>query len=960
MTTRQPARMRSRAHAFLPSLLMGVIWLASPLSALDLYISPRGDDAWSGDAARPNKNRTDGPFATPERARDEIRTRRAGGDQESVTVWFAEGIYPRNTPFELDERDAGTPDAPVIYRALENEQVRFVGGRIIPSRHAKPLTDDAIRQRIISVPARSDIRVIDLGALGITDYGTMKARGFRRPYVNPGMEVFIDGRPLHVARWPNRETVRIGDVLDPGSVPRVGDFRNRGGRFTYEFDRPGLWSHAQDIWLSGLFGVGYADDTIKVARIDHEKRTITMAQAHMYGIKTGREWLSYYALNLLEEIDEPGELFLDREAGRLYLYPIGPLKHAEIAVSILEEPMLCLEATSHVTFRDLTFEVSRGMGCYIERGADNTIAGCTFRNLGTVGVCVGKGIAPLKVYAHEGTGEPVSRELGSWHEHIYENAAYNREGGTRHLITGCDIYNTGAGGVSLGGGDRASLQPADNTVSNCHIHHFNRLDRSYKAAVNIDGCGNLVKHSLIHDGPNNAIYVHGNDHVIELNEIHHTCTHADDMGAFYMGRDPSERGIVIRWNFWHHNGSPVSGRHCDVYFDDGSSGVTVHGNVFHGARGWAAVFVHAGVYHRVTGNIFVDCNRAIRLGMWSPGKWQNWLQGALIRNRLTQLAQVTKPPYLTRYPTLARIYDEDYPRDSNLVQGNVLHKCPDIAHGPAALAGNWVTDVDPGFAQPEALDFRLEDLTHVRQYVPDFEGIPFGKIGLKLDEFRRSQPLRRPVVIPDDGNLVEGETVRVASRDTGVVLRYTLDGTTPGPSSPLYSQPLAIPDGKTISVKSFDSRMGAESDVTRVAIHVVVPGHPTNCTPDGWIGVDQVTAKKGVNVSTSVTHCDNGDWVAFGPFDFDAAGVTGIDAVVGIDPNYANQTTPLRLGAPDGLTVATVRWNSTGSFHIFKNQQFPIPETPQGKHALYWCFEGTNGVCNLKRFRFLVEPRNPQ
>ena len=68
--------------------------------------------------------------------------------------------------------------------------------------------------------------------------------------------------------------------------------------------------------------------------------------------------------------------------------------------------------------------------------------------------------------------------LGSWHEHIYENTTFEREGGTNHGVVGCDIYNTGAGGISLGGGDRVTLTPAGNYVRNCHIHDFNRLDRT--------------------------------------------------------------------------------------------------------------------------------------------------------------------------------------------------------------------------------------------------------------------------------------------------------------------------------------------------------------------------------------------------------------------------------------------------------------------------------------------------
>ncbi|MBT7163085.1 MAG: hypothetical protein HN904_09920, partial [Victivallales bacterium] len=161
-----------------------------------------------------------GALTTLEQARDEIRRRKANGLKEAVTVWISPGIYPRTVPFELDERDSGTPDAPIIYRGMPGGKVRFLGGQIIAPQHARRVTDPAIRQRIISEEARDQTRVIDLRALGITEYGTMRARGFRRPYVNPGLELFIDGTPMHLARWPNKGSVPIGKVLDPGSIPR--------------------------------------------------------------------------------------------------------------------------------------------------------------------------------------------------------------------------------------------------------------------------------------------------------------------------------------------------------------------------------------------------------------------------------------------------------------------------------------------------------------------------------------------------------------------------------------------------------------------------------------------------------------------------------------------------------------------------------------------------------------------
>ena len=117
----------------------------------------------------------------------------------------------------------------------------------------------------------------------------------------------------------------------------------------------------------------------------------------------------------------------------------------------------------------------------------------------------------------------------------------------------CHIYNVGAGGISLGGGDRASLTPAGNYVENCRIHDYNRIEKSYRPGIWMDGVGNRISKCDIYDAPSMAILFHGNNHVIELCDITNVCSEVDDQGAVYYGRDPSEQGkcypvIVIFMN----------------------------------------------------------------------------------------------------------------------------------------------------------------------------------------------------------------------------------------------------------------------------------------------------------------------------------------------------------------------------------------------------------------------------
>lgn len=720
-------------------------------SGTDFFVSPQGNDRWSGKRAEPRGK--EGPFATIERAQESVRALlRSRRPRRPVRVVLRGGTYYLRRTLEFGPEDSGREGAPVIYAAAPGEQVILSGGRPLDPAAFEPVRDPAILARLPE-EARSQVMQVDLRAQGVTDFGVMRPHGWGRSYVNPPLELFFNDQPLPLARWPNRGMLPLGEVIDPGSAPRSGDYNNRGGTFTFDDDRPARWTQADDLWLSGYFAYGYADDTMKVKSIDLEKRTITLEQAHRYGLKSGLSYHAYYALNLLEEIDEPGEWYLDRKSGRLYLWPPSDLRTARIAVSLLEEPMVALEGASYVTLRGLTFEVSRGMGVYIERGTGNLIAGCTFRNLGSVAVCLGQGIKMdsdgltgyrLQNGADRGERvpfEPASRTLGDFGKALYADTTWNRQAGTHHGIVACDIYDTN-GGIILSGGDRKTLTPGGNYVLNCHIHHYSRVDRT-RTAVSIDGVGNRVAHCLIHDAPLGAIMLCGNDHVVEFNEIHHVCLEADDMAAYYFGRDPSERGNVFRYNFVHHTGPPEVGLYgaSALFFDDGACGGIVEGNVFYRVRA-CAIRINGGHDHVFRNNIFVDTVAAIPSGM-NNEQWQNFLGDPLQVVRLRQAVDILQPPYVTRYPELADTFETDpnYPR-RNLVQDNLSVRSGDFGTGSNEVQGNWVTDEDPGFVDGAAMNFQLKPDSTVFTKIPGFRPIPFERIGLYVDEYRPILPPR--------------------------------------------------------------------------------------------------------------------------------------------------------------------------------------------------------------------------
>ena len=117
------------------------------LGATELFVAPDGKDTNAGTKSA--------PFATLERARDEVRALKTAGHYpaDGITVRIAGGVYLRDRSFDLNEKDSGTTEAPVVYAAASGEHPRLTGGKVIPRSAFHPVTDEAFLHRLLDVIA---------------------------------------------------------------------------------------------------------------------------------------------------------------------------------------------------------------------------------------------------------------------------------------------------------------------------------------------------------------------------------------------------------------------------------------------------------------------------------------------------------------------------------------------------------------------------------------------------------------------------------------------------------------------------------------------------------------------------------------------------------------------------------------------------------------------------------------
>jgi hypothetical protein len=653
--------------------------------AAEVWVAPDGDDAQPGTSAQ--------PVATLEHARDRVR-----GLRRTVTgpiaVILKNGEYPVRRALALTAEDAGRPDAPTVWKAAERGKAVLYGG--LRLRGFAPVGDAAVRARL-QPEARGQVQVCDVKRLGLTGYGALAVRGFGQPPSPPTVELYVDNEAQTLARWPNDGFVDAGKLIAPGDqtsgAPSV---------FEYRDDRHARWLSAEDAWLFGYWKYRWADATLKIGKIDPAARTITSAEPYWYsGGMSAAQGIVYYAFNLLEELDRPGEWYLDRTHGLLYLWPTGNVHRQSIELGVLPAPFITATNLSHVRLDGLVCDLGRFDGIRITGGADVQLVGCTVRRTAGTGVAVAQGV--------------------------------------RHTLLGCDIHHTGRAAITLTGGVRATLQRADYLVENCHLHHFGRIDRTYTPAVQVDGVGVRIAHNLMHDCPSSAIRVDGNDVLVEYNETYDVVRESDDQGGMESYGNPTFRGLVFRYNRFENigNGTTMTAGQSAIRFDDVISGMLVYGNLFvRSANGhFGAIQINGGRDNIMDNNVFVNCKIGIS-GRWYAGN-KYWAQA----NNGTNREFFTNALYLQRYPEMAQMLDG---HGRNAAWRMALIDCGtpivERANFDTFALGAW-TAKDAGFpatprgAWPLAADSDIVLRLGLRP-------LPLDEMGLYPDRTRASWPVR--------------------------------------------------------------------------------------------------------------------------------------------------------------------------------------------------------------------------
>ena len=687
-----------------------------PIIPGDFYISPNGDDV--------NDGSFDHPFRSFSRAQAAVR--KAEKNRSRITVCVLPGEY-QTEGITLTEEDSGNEKCRVTYRAYGSGEVTLNGGFTIPSDSFTPLTPD--EENDFQEEARKHILKTDLRKFGLTekDWGILYpfgAFGTEKKYDSyekgDNCELFVDGKRMTVARYPNEGFLKLAAVADVGDCYEFpeqnydyswNDRRNhRGGKYIMDRDttaRVANWKKKDDVWVYGYFYHDWADSSSPVKEFDTEHRAFFPEYVARYGARAGGQYCFHH---VKDELDAPGEWYLDEKSGSLYFYPPYDLKNACVELSLSPKSVISGNGVQFVTFEGFTVK-------------------------GTKSDCISF------------TGNHITlRQMKI--SNAYGNGIVLR--GKDNLVTECEISHVGKDGIVIEGGDRETLSPGGNRVDNNLIHDWGDVIQMYHGAVKISGVGNVCSHNEMYSAPHTAVFYSGNNHIIEYNYIHDVVKHSSDAGAIYAGQNWTGQGCVIRYNYLTRIGggefTPVG-----IYFDDMLSGQTAYGNVITDVPSHGFL-IGGGRNIRVYQNLIIRCGSAIsyddrgRAGFvengWAKDAVNNY-EKSLMWVRLKEVPY-RSDAWKAQYPSLSNITtdfnDPDNPRfpvnpAESEIRENIAVSVADkpYIYWSSVLRFNrpennlTFTDFKEAGLDEDSLTFNEE--SPVSKTLPEFSDIPFSKIG---------------------------------------------------------------------------------------------------------------------------------------------------------------------------------------------------------------------------------------
>lgn len=614
---------------------------------------------------------------------------------ESV-VYLREGVYGEH----LDIKNISD----VTIAAYPGDEVLFTNAIELSPSDFTSVKDSEIYERF-PANARDKVREFDLTSAGISGAGVIPKISYNAGEA-PYDVLTINSKRCEIARWPNEGYTQLFNKISCDDETMA---------FRYIYSRGENWLTADKFWVNGFWNNGWSTYSMPAtidkinqptSKTDHYYKITTDGSAGslLGGLPAGR----FYVYNLPEEMDLPGEWFIDTDTNKLYVYADENFDNSEIRFAYEEKNAINITSSDNIGICGITFDGIKGSAIYATDADGLMVYDCNFKNI---------------------TNDCIVTT------------------GYDMLIASNTISSVGCCGINITGGYVPGLTPSNNVIINNEIYDYAKDYRVYNPAIRVDGVAMKVSHNKIYNAPHTAIQFSGNENIIEYNDIRNVLRETGDAGAIYAGRNLLGNGNVVRYNYFEdfervsfvdEFGTPISysavSEVVAIYLDDLFSGANIYGNIMNNVD--VGVLMGGGSNNVIKNNIIMNKTNPKSYAISADAR------GTDGRDISAIVANAKKISYTTglwayRYPeNITSMSDKNIGVPiNNIIENNVLynHNSLDInelVNTNGTVKTNAVFATDPGFVDYKNNNFALRPDAGVFDIIPEFENIPFGRIGL--------------------------------------------------------------------------------------------------------------------------------------------------------------------------------------------------------------------------------------